>query len=115
MYRNRFKALRLAFGRSSHGSEKEYQDFLEENRLWLDDYCLFMAVKNHFHGSSFYTWDEDIRLRKEEALKKYASLLQGSRIFRFQQYEFQKQWFALKTYEQTRVKIIGDIPIYVAF
>ncbi len=117
MYRNRFKALRLAFGRSSHGSEKEYQDFLEENRLWLDDYCLFMAVKNHFHGSSFYTWDEDIRLRKEEALKKYASLLQEEvEFFRFQQYEFQKQWFALKTYANRRgVKIIGDIPIYVAF
>ncbi len=117
MYRNRFEALRLAFGRSSYGSEKRYQEFLEKNRLWLDDYCLFMAVKNHFHGSSWNTWDEDIRFRKGEALEKYSFLLKDEvGFFRFQQYEFQKQWFDLKTYANGRgVKIIGDIPIYVAF
>lgn len=117
IYENRFETLRLAFGRSRHGSEKEYQEFRKENQLWLDDYCLFMALKNYFQGSAWSQWEADIRLRKKEAMERYLQLLSEEvEFYRFQQYHFQKQWYRLKKYANEKgVKIIGDIPIYVAF
>ena len=61
-------------------------------------------------------WDEDIRTRKPEAVKKYQELCQDEILFyEFLQYEFQEQWAQLKCYANEQgVKIIGDIPIYVA-
>ena len=76
-----------------------------------------MAVKNSFDGVSFIEWDEDIKLRKSEALDAYREKYREEIAFyQFHQYLFAKQWFALKTYaNEKEIQIIGDIPIYVAF
>lgn len=117
IYFSRFKVLRTAYENSNVSETKEYQDFASENSYWLDDYALYMAVKNLFDGISFIEWDEDIRLRKNEALDKYRKKYQDEiNFYKFQQFMFAKQWFALKEYANKKnVKIIGDIPIYVAF
>lgn len=117
IYFSRFKVLRTAYENSNCAEMKEYQDFEKENSYWLDDYALYMAIKNAFDGVSFIEWDEDIRLRKKEALAKYREKYQGEiNFYKFQQFIFAKQWFALKEYANKKnVKIIGDIPIYVAF
>lgn len=117
IYQNRFSVLRKAFERSSHREEPEYQAFLNENGSWLDNYCLYMALKKHFHEASWNEWEEDIRFRKPEAILRYRELLDEEiEFYRFQQYYFQKQWLALKQYANDRgIRIIGDIPIYVAF
>ncbi|MBD5521550.1 MAG: 4-alpha-glucanotransferase [Lachnospiraceae bacterium] len=117
IYFSRFKVLRTAYENSNVSETKEYQDFANENSYWLDDYALYMAVKNSFDGISFIEWDEDIRLRKKEALDKYREKYQDEiDFYKFQQFMFAKQWFALKEYANKKnVKIIGDIPIYVAF
>ena len=83
----------------------------------LDDYALFMAVKNKFNGVSFIEWDEDIRTRKPEALKRYQTeCAEEIEFYKFLQFEFDAQWKALKQYAADNgVGIIGDIPIYVAF
>ncbi len=75
-----------------------------------------MAVKNHFGGKSFLLWDEEIRARKPDALERYRESCQDEIFFyEFLQYEFQEQWAKLKHYANEHgVKIIGDIPIYVA-
>ncbi|ADL50291.1 4-alpha-glucanotransferase [Clostridium cellulovorans] len=117
IYLSRFKILKIAFGRSNIKETEEFQKFIANNAYWLEDYALYMAVKNYFDGVSWIKWDDDIRLRKKSALEKYKSKLEDEIAFyQFQQFLFNKQWEALKEYaNEADIKIIGDIPIYVAF
>lgn len=106
--------LRLAFSRfKGHSALKKFR---AENAGWIEDYALYMAVKAKMELKSWTEWDEDIRLRKPDALKKYERELKGDVDYHiFVQYMFFKQWSELKAYVNSRgVKIIGDIPIYVS-
>lgn len=115
IYFSRFEILRKAYRRFV--PDAKFQSFVEENRYWLEDYSLYMAVKNNFGGISWSEWEEDIKRRKPEALEqKRKELADEIQFFRFQQYEFTKQWKKLKSYaNENGIRIIGDIPIYVAF
>lgn len=115
LYKTRFELLRKAYGRFDADSAEDFRVFREENE-WLDDYALFMALKDKFGGRSFSKWDDDIRLRKPEAMRRYSEeLKEDVGFYRFLQYLFQSQWTALKAYaNRNGIKIIGDIPIYVA-
>lgn len=75
-----------------------------------------MAIKDSLGGASFLTWDEDIKLRRKEAMEEYRGRLSEEIAFyKFQQFLFAKQWFALKDYANKKgIQIVGDIPIYVA-
>ena len=117
LYKNRFLLLRKAYENSHIQDKEEFQAFVRENKDWLDNYALYMAVKAHFDNTCWVEWDEDIKLRKPEALKKYQKEFADEiGFYQFQQYLFAKQWKALKAYaNQNGIKIIGDIPIYVAF
>ncbi|MDO4304944.1 MAG: 4-alpha-glucanotransferase [Bacillota bacterium] len=117
IYKSRFKVLRVAFENSQIEKNGDFQSFVEENSYWLEDYALYMAVKDSQGGISWSKWDEDIRLRKEKALISYRKQLKNEILFyKFQQYLFVKQWEKLKKYANDNgIKIIGDIPIYVAF
>jgi len=120
IYLSRFEVLRLAWRRAlRRGVEQrqDYKDFVRENSFWLEDYALYMAVKNYFDGVCFLEWDEDIRLRKDAAMRRYREKLwQDVAFYCFQQYIFVKQWKALKKYANEKgIEIVGDIPIYVAF
>ena len=114
---SRFKVLKTAYHNSQIEKNPDFQKFITDNSYWLDDYALYMAVKNSFGGKSWSEWDEDIKLRKPAAMKKYREKYAEEVIFyQFQQYLFAKQWFALKAYaNKKKIRIIGDIPIYVAF
>jgi 4-alpha-glucanotransferase len=76
-----------------------------------------MAVKDYFKGESWSEWEEDIKLRRPEAVSRYqAELSWEISFYSFLQFKFDEQWRALKKYTNDRgIKIIGDIPIYVAF
>ena len=117
LYNNRFLLLRKAYENSHIQDKEEFQVFIQENKDWLDNYALYMAVKTHFDNTCWVEWDEDIKLRKPEAVKKYQKEFADEiGFYQFQQYLFAKQWKALKAYaNQNGIKIIGDIPIYVAF
>lgn len=117
IYLSRFKALRTAYENSRIKEQEDFQRFCRENAYWLDDYALYMAVKNSFGGKSWSEWDDDIRLRRPEAMKRYREKFADEiGFYQFQQYLFAVQWFALKAYaNQKKIQIIGDIPIYVAF
>ena len=117
IYNFRLPILRKAYERSNCCCDGEYQKFTKENSFWLDDYTLYMAVKDFYKGLSWTDWDEDIKFRKEEALTEYKTKLQKNiEYYKFIQYLFVKQWSKLKKYANEKgVKIIGDIPIYVAF
>lgn len=95
---------------------EKLEKFSRANK-WLDDYALFMALKNHFGGAAWSRWESDIRQGSEEAKEKYRRELEEEiSFYKFLQYHFFRQWRALKKYAHKKgIKIIGDIPIYVAF
>ena len=112
----RYPLLRLAYERSNISQNQEYLRFVEENRWWLDDYALFMAVKNYFDGAPWTHWPEDIRLHWGFALDHYRRELYYDIEFQqYLQFKFFQQYRALKAYANEKgIQIIGDIPIYVA-
>ena len=116
LFINKYKVLRIAFNNSRGKYTKELGIFKNENKIWLEDYALYMAIKEHFNLKSWQNWDNDIRLRKENAIIKYKKILKEEiDYWIFLQYMFFKQWHNLKEYaNENNIKIIGDIPIYVA-
>jgi len=114
--RTRLEVLRTAFGRSYQKLKNDVDEFAR-HAPWLFDYALFCALKSHFHGKAWNEWPDDaIRLRRREAVERYAvQLRQDIAFYSFVQYLFNKQWFALKSYaNRNGVRIFGDMPIYVA-
>ncbi len=97
---------------------KDYFRFCSQNSYWLDDYALFCALKKHFNGKSWLEWDdEDARMRKPSAILYYAEeLCDEINFVIFTQYVFFKQWATLrKKLAKNHIKLVGDIPIYVAY
>lgn len=117
IYNCRFDLLRKAFENSSIEKDPDFKTFVSENTDWLEDYALYMAVKVGFDNVCWVEWDEDIKLRKPAAMKKYRKEYAKEILFyQFQQYLFRTQWLKLKAYANEQgIEIIGDIPIYVAF
>lgn len=116
MYENRYPVLKEAFKKSKFAETKEYAEFEKNNKTWLNDYAMFMAIKNHLGGKPWQEWEADIKLRKKAGLTKYAEELAEDIMFqKFMQFEFFTQWAKLKEYANSKgVKIIGDIPLYVS-
>lgn len=117
IYDERYKLLRKAYQRSVIYLSEEFQRFRAENAYWLKDYALFMAVKDRFSGKSFDKWPEDIKFRWEYSMEYYKKVLMYEiEFYEYLQFLFYKQWFKLKEYANKKgIKIIGDIPIYVAY
>ena len=119
LYQNRFLLLKLAFDRWMDKLGKTKAKKVLDGSLMPEtkEYCLYMAVKNAFDGQSWILWDEDIRLCRPEAVNRYSQELEEEILFyQFQQYKFLEQWKKLKDYANAQgIKMIGDIPIYVAF
>ena len=117
LYVNRYPLLRTAFARFDASAEKQYAKFRKKNSFWLEDYALFMAIKDFYGGLSFSEWEKGIRFHKKKSVEAFASRLKNEVDFYvFLQYEFDRQWKKLKKYaNKAGIRIIGDIPIYVAF
>ena len=117
IYEGRFAVLAKAKERGWQRDSAEIAAFVEENKRWLPDYALFMACKRHFGMKAWTEWDEDIRLRKSQAvLEEYREkLCEDVEFFIYLQFLFFRQWNKLKAYiHQKGIRIIGDLPIYVA-
>ncbi len=115
LYNSRYTVLRKAFARFE--ADEEFEEFCEREAHWLEDYCLFMAIKNDQNGALWTTWSEELRTRDAKVLKeKKEELKEDIRFYHFLQYEFDKQWTKVKEYANDQgITIIGDLPIYVAF
>lgn len=115
IYRGRFELLEKAFHRFV--PDQAYETFVEKNKKWLEDYSLYMAIKNSLGGIAWSEWEAPLKTRQEAALEeKRVELKEQMDFICFQQYEFAKQWEKLKQYANEKgIQIIGDIPIYVAF
>ncbi len=115
LYQNRFDVLRLAVSRLSRGDKFEMRGTLW-GADWLEDYALFMALKNKFGGAAWLDWPEELRLREPDALKQARKELAAEVDFwKWVQHLFFSQWWDLKEYVNKKgISIIGDLPIYVA-
>lgn len=116
IYLGREGLLKKAYKRDDVLNNADFDKFVEEEKWWLFDYALYTAIKDMFGGKSWLTWPEDIRLRKPEAMARYTKDLEDEiRFHEYVQYLFYTQWNDLKSYiNKSGIKIIGDIPIYVA-
>lgn len=114
LYNNRLLMLEEAFARFN--PDEAYESFVKENAFWLDDYVLFMVLKNLHQDHSWTEWEDEYRFRDEKALNKIREEnAKRMDLYRFVQYKFFQQWMDLKAYANKKhIKIFGDIPIYVA-
>ncbi len=103
LYENRLPLLKTAFSRFE--KTPEYTEFCLENAYWLDNYADFMALKDLNSGKAWNEWEiYEIHDTND------------SDFYKFLQFKFFSQWNNLKNYaNENGIKIIGDIPIYVAF
>lgn len=117
IYNSRFVLLKQAFLNSDILSDEKFTEFCKDNQHWLPDYALYMALKNQKDGKSWIEWEEEIRLRKPEAVECYKRELEEEcNFYEFLQYEFHEQWTKVKEYAHKKgIQIVGDVPIYVAF
>ena len=113
MYENRTQILHLAFERFE--PDRAFQEFVVENADWLEDYALFMTMKEKYRGASWQNWSMSLMMRIPEMLQSYREELHDTlRFHYFLQFKFFQQWTALRSYANKKgIKIIGDVPIYV--
>lgn len=110
------RAARSFFANASTEMTRQFEVFCHDNAPWLDDFALFMAVKEA-HGMLAWTdWPDDIAGRDRPAVNRWSEQLRSEiAAQKFFQYEFFQQWQTLRGYGRARnVHIIGDVPIYVA-
>lgn len=101
---------------ASGPEEKSVQSFCEKEKDWLDDYALFMSLKDHFNGKPWQDWPDDLRRRQTKALERTRNQLEHDiQFWKGVQFLFFEQWDRLKRLAVEKgVSIIGDLPIYVA-
>lgn len=95
----------------------DFEHFCRSKAFWLDDFSLFMALRDEFHQLCWNQWSEPLKNREINALKAAMLRLKAEiEIIKFEQYVFFRQWMALKAYANERgVLLFGDIPIFVSF
>jgi 4-alpha-glucanotransferase len=113
--------LRLASerfaARASQAWRAAFTEFCDRQRWWLDDYALFMALREVFLETSWRSWEPELVRREPLALRDWSARLEKDTLFhKHMQFFFFTQWAKLKAYANRRgVRIIGDLPIYVGF
>lgn len=116
LYVERAKVFHVLQKNFEKNIPEDYEAFCDDNAWWLNDYALFMSIKDEHDGASFLTWEDDIRTRKQTAIDSWSKkCVKRIEYYKMLQYFFHKQWKALKAYANNLgIKIIGDIPIYVS-
>jgi 4-alpha-glucanotransferase len=110
------QAAECFFSTASDDEQAGFEQFCRQNAHWLDAYALFMSLKEIHPGQSWPQWDPSLANRQPEALREQQQLLAGPvRRQQFLQYQFFRQWQALRSYAaEKELMIMGDLPIFVA-
>ena len=116
MYVSRYALLRKAYERFVKDIPQEFWNFCDREREWLDEYTLFMALKDANDGRSWLEWEDRYKYRHWDAINAAREEYKDAVMFyKMLQYFFFKQWNELKAYANEQgIEIIGDVPIYVA-
>lgn len=118
-----FKAPRLreAFQRFRRGGAADlrgpFEEYLRAHQSWLDDFALFMALKDSHQGLAWSDWPAEIALRQPDALAAARERLsEDIRFHAFSQFLFDRQWSELRRYANDRgIVVLGDLPIFVSY
>jgi 4-alpha-glucanotransferase len=112
----RHKRALLRQATATLGTDEAYRAFVREERWWLEDYALFMALKEAHEGVAWTEWEAGAALRESAALERWrADLATEVEHYRREQWLFRAQFLALKAACRTRgIRLMGDVPIYVA-
>ena len=115
LYNGRTPILKLAYSRFRN--DRALNAFMKKNGSWLNDYALYMALKETHGFAPWFRWEEELKTRDPEALEaQRQALAEPIRFYCFVQYLFFKQWTALrKKAEEYGIELIGDVPIYVPY
>ena len=102
--------------KASSGQRAGFESFCNEKASWLDEYALYTALKEAHDHAAWNMWEDDIKLRRTAAVKRWSKKLAGEiSCHKFQQFQFFKQWSRLKKYCNDRgIGLFGDMPIYVS-
>ncbi len=97
--------------------KKAYKKFCEQNAEWLDDFALFMAIKESQGGVSWDNWPKELRSRDPQALEAFAkSNAESIEKHKVRQFFFFDQWAKVLEYAHSKdIQVIGDIPIFIAY
>ena len=116
VYKERFDILRLAYSRGYETLKDKVAKFYKKNKVWLEDYAMFMTIKKLHNDVCWLEWKRDYRLHKRKAVQKAKEEnFEEYNFWIFIQYLAFTQYHRLKTYAKRHgVKIIGDMPIYVS-
>ncbi|MGI6251349.1 MAG: 4-alpha-glucanotransferase [Anaerolineaceae bacterium] len=101
---------------SSDSLHQEYEVFLNQNLDWIDEFALFMAIKEAQGGQPWQDWPQDLKFRAQDVLQTYKrSLSEQIDKHRFNQFIFFRQWASLRSYcHEKSVQIVGDMPFVIA-
>ncbi len=115
------RMLRLSYDNfkmnASEGLKDELDAFCTAHAWWLDDYALFAALKEHYGGASWSSWEQDIATHQPAAVARWQEeLSEQIQYHRYVQFMFDRQWTSLKAYANERgISIMGDVPIFVSY
>ena len=117
LYQKRYSVLRKAVHRFLEHPSEDFEDFCVKNAFWLEDFSLFMALKEVYGGAPWSEWKESFRDCDANALEEARELYVDYILFwKALQYLFFWQWEKLKAYANAQgISIIGDLPIYVSY
>ena len=115
LYNERYITLRRAYERFDKSS-LDFESFCRENSFWLNDYALFMTLKDENNGKPWQEWEDKYKFRDREAIEEFENNnFSKVNFYRFLQFQFFSQWDGLKRFaHENGIKILGDLPIYVA-
>ena len=113
LFLTRIAVLKKAFSRFV--KTVEYVRFCHKNKQWLDDYALFFSIKESYDYAPWSSWADEYRIYKN-AIEGKSDFECQTEFWRFVQFKFFTQWKKVRDYARSKgIKIIGDIPIYVAY
>ena len=98
-------------------ADVKFQGFVEQHKTWLNDYALFIVIRNQHENAGWFHWPERLRDRDRKALENIEARHAERLLYiKFEQYVFNQQWLTLKNYANERgVLLFGDMPIFVAY
>ena len=110
------KAYQNFATRATMPQKKAFADWCDANKDWLDDFALYMAIKDEHDGRPWVEWEAGVALRDPQALvdaqKRHVENIED---YKFRQWQFFTQWSELKAYANNKgIKLIGDVPIFIA-
>ena len=119
--KTKMELLEKAYAVFNHNKDASalggFEKFCDENEEWLEDFSLYMVIRNQHDGKPWIEWEDEFKLRDAETLENLKQKDAGDiRFVKWVQYVFDKQWKALRKYcNENDIEFLGDLPFYVSY